>query len=134
MTHQETLTLIKEVVESDIGDWEKIVRIGKLTSKTYKNKNSIKLLTLEDIKNQIINHSGLTLEKLNERTRNQTIVEYRQLAHFKSKRDTIYSDAQIGEYFGNKNTKTVMWSFNTVQNLLDTNRIYRKKHESFLNS
>lgn len=71
--------------------------------------------------------SGISPEKLQEKTRKREIVEARQVAMYLSKRNTNESLSQIGREIGQKDHATVIHACKTVGNLLETDREFRNK-------
>lgn len=91
-----------------------------------------KKLSLKEVEQQMFFHTGLTLEQINIKSRKREIVTVRQMAHFKAYRETKFNLSAIGSYFGNKDHCTVIYSCKTIQNLLDTDKDFRKEHAVFL--
>lgn len=133
MTHQETLTRIKEALDSDMSEWDKIVRIRKVANASYKEEDkATPRCSINKIATQIEEHTGITVEQMNKKTRSGDILLARQLAHYKARDQTIESLSSIAFYFGRLTHCSVINSINSIKNQLATDRKFRAKHESFL--
>lgn len=94
-----------------------------LTLEAGKNKPSNSLRELEKVARYI----GIPSEVLQVKTRKRDIVEARQVAMYLSKRNTKESLAKIGSAIGGKDHATVIHACRTVENLLETDRVFRDK-------
>jgi chromosomal replication initiator protein len=65
-------------------------------------------------------------EQLLSNTRKREIVQARQIAMYLSKNYTKYSAVQIGAQIGGKDHTTVLHACKTVQNLMDTDKIFKR--------
>lgn len=128
----ERLENIAEVIAHPLLDERE--RLGRIRMLTYPNKNKLpeSSYSLKEIENQITEHTGITIDQMNRKTRKIEIVIARQMAHFKARHKTSYSLEFIGRYFGGKDHATVLYSNKTIQNYLDVDKVFRREHESFL--
>lgn len=85
--------------------------------------------TLEYIKKKVYTFYNLSTENAEQTLRNRELVIARQTAHFFSKRLTRKSLATIGREIGDKDHATVLHSCRTIQNLMDTNKIFKMNIE-----
>ncbi|HOY15073.1 MAG TPA: chromosomal replication initiator protein DnaA [Saprospiraceae bacterium] len=100
------LNLVKEVVEQ------------------FVNTDS-KEISVENIKKLVAEHFELPIEKLQGKTRKRQVVIARQLSMYLAKNFTNSSLKTIGLNFGGKDHSTVIYSIKAVQDLIDTDTIFR---------
>jgi chromosomal replication initiator protein len=62
-------------------------------------------------------------------TKKRKVVYKRQIMHWLGKRHTHGSLALIGDMYGMKDHCTVLYSIKTVNNLMETDKLYRKEVE-----
>lgn len=74
----------------------------------------------------------LTIDDLRIRTRKREIVEARQVCMWWLKNNTKQSLAEIGSYFGDFDHATVIHACKTVNNLIDTDKLFKEKIEPFI--
>ncbi|MCP3932812.1 MAG: chromosomal replication initiator protein DnaA [Bacteroidetes bacterium] len=84
-----------------------------------------KEITVEFILELVADHFDLPVNKLQGKTRKRSIVIARQLSMFLAKKLTDKSLKTIGENFGGRDHSTVIYSIKTVQDLLDTDIIFK---------
>ena len=97
------------------------------------NKEKRVFLKPERIMELVCRESGLTPEYVNMKTRERKIVLYRQMCHYLAAKNTKMSLAQIGLYFGGKDHATVLYSINTIESLINTDKEFREKYGYLLN-
>ncbi|MDR0385792.1 MAG: chromosomal replication initiator protein DnaA [Prevotellaceae bacterium] len=85
-----------------------------------------KEITIDKIKKIVCDYFEMPLDKLLSMSRKREIVLTRQIAMFLSKNHTRYSFAQIGDQIGKKDHTTVLHACKTVQNLIDTDKAFKK--------
>lgn len=95
-------------------------------------KPNLKTRTLKDIEKQIKQHTGISIEQINEETRRRSLITFRQMAQYKACLFTTHSFEEIGRYFGGKTKATVIHSRHVIETLLQTNREFREKYGEFL--
>jgi chromosomal replication initiator protein len=83
-------------------------------------------MSIDEIKKIVCEYFELTPEKLLSMSRKREIVMARQIAMYLSKNHTKYSSAQIGDQIGKKDHTTVLHACKTVQNLIDTDKSFKK--------
>ncbi|MBK8505771.1 MAG: chromosomal replication initiator protein DnaA [Saprospiraceae bacterium] len=84
-----------------------------------------KQVTVENIKDLVAEYFELPVEKLHGKTRKRSIVIARQLSMFLAKKLTNKSLKAIGAKFGGRDHSTVIYSCNAVQDLMDTDVLFR---------
>lgn len=89
-------------------------------------KNSQCDLTIDHIQQIIADYFNLDIESLHSKTRKRNVVQARQLAMFFSKKYTKSSLSTIGSQIGQRDHATVLHACKTVQNLIETDREFKK--------
>jgi chromosomal replication initiator protein len=84
-----------------------------------------KEITVDFIKRIVADHLDVPLEKLQSETRKRQIVIARQLSMYLAKNMTNSSLKAIGEQFGGRDHSTVIHSCKAVQDLMDTDLIFK---------
>jgi chromosomal replication initiator protein len=84
-------------------------------------------VSVDNIKNLVANYFDMPVEKLHSKTRIRDVVIARQLSMYLAKTYTNSSLKVIGESFGGRDHSTVIHSLKTVQDLLDTDEIFKDK-------
>ena len=89
-------------------------------------KNSQYDLTIDHIQQIIADYFNLDIESLHSKTRKRNVVQARQLAMFFSKKYTKSSLSTIGSQIGQRDHATVLHACKTVENLIETDREFKK--------
>ena len=89
-------------------------------------KNNKNDLTIDHIQQIIADYFNLDIESLHSKTRKRNVVQARQLAMFFSKKYTKNSLSTIGSQIGQRNHATVLHACKTVENLIETDRAFKK--------
>lgn len=89
-------------------------------------KNTKKEVSIDYIQKVISKYFEMDVTTLQSKTRKRHIVQARQLAMYFSKRMTKASLASIGSQIGNRDHATVLHACKTVDNLLETDKQFRK--------
>jgi chromosomal replication initiator protein len=99
----------------------------ELAKEVIKNfvKQMSKEITVEFIQKLVAEHFDLQVDKLKGQTRKRSIVIARQLSMYLAKNLTNKSLKAIGENFGGRDHSTVIYSCKAVQDLLDTDMIFK---------
>ncbi len=100
------LNLAKQVVQSFVTDVNKEI-------------------TVENIKELVSEHFQIPLDKLQGKTRKREVVIARQLSMYLAKNHTSNSLKTIGDQFGGRDHSTVIYSCRTVQDLMDTDLLFK---------
>ncbi len=82
-------------------------------------------ITVDFIQNLVAEHFKVPVEKLAGKTRKRSIVIARQLSMYLAKNMTNQSLKAIGDNFGGRDHSTVIYSCKTVQDLLDTDLVFK---------
>lgn len=82
-------------------------------------------ITVENIARLVAEHFDVPLETLSSKTRKRQVVIARQLSMYLAKHYTKSSLKTIGDNFGGKDHSTVIYSINTVRDLIDTDAIFK---------
>ncbi|MEM1325750.1 MAG: chromosomal replication initiator protein DnaA [Bacteroidota bacterium] len=83
-----------------------------------------KEITVEFIQELVANHFDVPVERLGGKTRKRQVVIARQLSMYLAKKLTDKSLKTIGEIFGGRDHSTVIYSCRTVQDLMETDKLY----------
>lgn len=135
MTTSEKLKYISELISNEhYSEKEKVTVIKSLINKDYQDDVRVPKYSLDQIRQQVEEHTGITLDQMNTEYRKREVVQARQLAHYKSRKFTIEPLEFIGFYFGRKDHATVLHSNKQIKGLLEVDKVFRKEHGEFLNS
>ncbi len=84
-----------------------------------------KEITVDYIQKLVAEHFDVPVEKLSGKTRKRHIVIARQLSMYLAKNLTDKSLKAIGQTFGGRDHSTVIYSCKTVQDLMETNAVFK---------
>ncbi len=100
----------------------------EIAHKVIKNfvTNNHRELSIESITSTVAEYFKLKPETLKEKSRKREIVQARQIAMYFSKECTKSSLKTIGLYFGGRDHSTVIHAINTVNDLCDTDKEFRR--------
>ncbi|MEM9821553.1 MAG: chromosomal replication initiator protein DnaA, partial [Bacteroidota bacterium] len=116
--------LISLVAQSSLNRREIDMDLAKEVIKNFVSQMS-KEITVEFIQTLVADHFNLPVDKLKGQTRKRGIVIARQLSMYLAKNLTNKSLKAIGENFGGRDHSTVIYSCKAVQDLLDTDMIFK---------
>ena len=88
--------------------------------------NTPKEITVQEIKKAVCQYFDIAPDVLLSKTRKREICQARQIAMYLSRNHTKNSLSTIGSLVGGKDHATVLHSCNTVNNLMDTDRMFRQ--------
>lgn len=88
-----------------------------------------KPITIQDIKEEVVDYYKLTLEQVESKSRKHEITLARQMAMYLSKKMTPNSLKTIGSYFGNRDHSTVLHSCQAIENYLVTDNTVKSAYE-----
>ncbi|PQL91047.1 chromosomal replication initiator protein DnaA [Apibacter adventoris] len=99
----------------------------ELVEKTLSNliTNSKKDITIDYIQKLICDYFKLSLDTLQSKTRKRDIVQARQLAMYFAKKYTNASLSSIGDQIGKRDHATVLHACKTVDNLFETDKLFK---------
>ncbi len=83
-------------------------------------------ITVENIAKLVADHFQVPLDTLSSKTRKRKVVIARQLSMYLAKNYTENSLQNIGNNFGGKDHSTVIYSINTVKDLMDTDTLFKE--------
>jgi chromosomal replication initiator protein len=83
-------------------------------------------ISIDEIKKTVCEFFELSHDKLLSNTKKREVAQARQIAMYLSKNHTKYSAVQIGTQIGGKDHTTVLYACKVVQNLIDTDKSFRK--------
>ncbi len=86
-----------------------------------------KEVALEKIKKLVADHYKVTVEKIQSSTRKREVVIARQLSMYFAKNFTNKSLKSIGDDFGGKDHSTVIYSLKAVQDMMDTDEVFKNQ-------
>jgi chromosomal replication initiator protein len=86
-----------------------------------------KEISVENIKLLVAKHFDVPVEKLQGKTRLRDVVMARQLSMYLAKNYTNNSLKVIGDSFGGRDHSTVIHSLKTVQDLIDTDHLFKDR-------
>ncbi len=116
--------LISLVAQSTLNRREIDMDLAKEVIKNFVSQMS-KEITVEFIQKLVADHFDVPVDKLKGQTRKRGIVIARQLSMYLAKNLTNKSLKAIGENFGGRDHSTVIYSCKAVQDLLDTDMIFK---------
>ena len=116
--------LISLVAQSSLNRRDIDIDLAKEVIKNFVSQMS-KEITVGFIQNLVADHFEVPVEKLKGATRKRSIVIARQLSMYLAKNLTNKSLKAIGENFGGRDHSTVIYSCKAVQDLLDTDVIFK---------
>ncbi|MFT5386602.1 MAG: chromosomal replication initiator protein [Saprospiraceae bacterium] len=116
--------LISLVAQSMLNRREIDLDLAKEVIKNFVSQMS-KEITVEFIQELVGDHFDVSVDKLKGQTRKRSIVIARQLSMYLAKNLTNKSLKSIGENFGGRDHSTVIYSCKAVQDLLDTDMIFK---------
>lgn len=92
-------------------------------------KNSTREISIEYIQKLVCDFYNIPVEAVKSKTRKREIVQARQIAMFFAKDLTKASLKNIGMYFGGRDHSTVIHAYQTVNDLMETDKKYRQDVE-----
>lgn len=116
--------LVSLVARASINQREINISLAKEVVKNFV-KEINKEITVEYIQQLVANHFDMKVENLQGKTRKRQVVVARQLSMYLAKKLTDKSLKSIGETFGGRDHSTVIYSCNTVQDLMETDAIFK---------
>ena len=117
--------LVSLIAQSSLNRREVDLDLAKEVIKNFVSEIN-KEITVEYIQQLVADHFSVPVDKLAGKTRKRQIVIARQLSMYLAKNLTDKSLKAIGENFGGRDHSTVIYSCRTVQDLLDTDMIFKE--------
>ena len=116
--------LVSLVAQSSLNQQEVDLELAKKVIRNFV-KQINKEITVDYIQKLVADHFDLGVEKLQGKTRKRQVVIARQLSMYLAKNLTDKSLKAIGENFGGRDHSTVIYSCKTVQDLMETDVIFK---------
>ncbi|HFA49407.1 MAG TPA: chromosomal replication initiator protein DnaA [Bacteroidetes bacterium] len=116
--------LVSLIAQSSLNRREIDVELAKDVTRNFVTQIN-KEITLEFIKSLVADHFKVPVEKLGGKTRKRQFVIARQLSMYLAKHLTDKSLKAIGQMFGGRDHSTVIYSIKTVQDLMETDLIFK---------
>ncbi|MEL6970000.1 MAG: chromosomal replication initiator protein DnaA [Bacteroidota bacterium] len=116
--------LISLIARSSLNQREIDVPLAKEVIKNFVSEIN-REITVEYIQELVAGHFELPVEILQGKTRKRQVVIARQLSMYLAKQLTDQSLKAIGENFGGRDHSTVIYSCKTVQDLMETDAIFK---------
>jgi len=120
--------LISFMAQVNLNDRKPDVNLAKEIIQKYITQET-KGITVENIAKLVAEHFQVPLETLSSKTRKRNVVIARQLSMYLAKNFTENSLQNIGNNFGGKDHSTVIYSINTVKDLMDTDALFKETVE-----
>ena len=117
--------LISLLAQSSLNKREIDLELAKKVLRNFV-KTSSKEITIDTIQKMVCDFFNVPYDKLLEKTRKREVVQARQITMYLAKMFTKNSLKTIGEHFGGRDHTTVIHSFQTVKDLMDTDILYRE--------
>lgn len=89
-------------------------------------------LTLDEIESHVCSFYNIDPSIIQKKSRDKNVIKYRQICHHISAINYVDSLAVIGRRFGRKDHATVSNSKKSIDNLIETNKSFRKEYEELL--
>ncbi len=112
------------IVRSSFNDGNINILLAKEVIRNFVTEIN-KEITVESIQKLVADHFAMDVEKLQGKTRKRQVVVARQLSMYLAKKLTDQSLKAIGENFGGRDHSTVIYSINTVQDLMETDAMIK---------
>ncbi|GLR17208.1 chromosomal replication initiator protein DnaA [Portibacter lacus] len=116
--------LIQLIAQASLNQRKIDLMLAKEVIQSFVNQLN-KEITVENIKQLVAEHFQVPIEKLGGKTRKRSIVIARQLSMYLAKNLTNKSLKNIGNNFGGRDHSTVIYSCKAVQDLMDTDIIFK---------
>lgn len=116
--------LIQLIAQASLNQRKVDMMLAREVIQSFVNQLN-KEITVENIKSLVAEHFQVPIEKLGGKTRKRSIVIARQLSMYLAKNLTNKSLKNIGNNFGGRDHSTVIYSCKAVQDLMDTDIIFK---------
>jgi len=116
--------LIQLIAQASLNQRKVDMNLAREVIQSFVNQLN-KEITVENIKRLVAEHFQVPIEKLGGKTRKRSIVIARQLSMYLAKNLTNKSLKNIGNNFGGRDHSTVIYSCKAVQDLMDTDIIFK---------
>ncbi len=116
--------LVSLIAQSSLNRREIDMELAKEVIRNFVSQLN-KEITVEFIQSLVAEHFDVPVDKLQGKTRKRQVVIARQLSMYLAKNLTDKSLKAIGETFGGRDHSTVIYSCKTVQDLMETDIIFK---------
>ena len=116
--------LVSLIAQSSLNSQEIDVDLAKNVIRNFVTQIN-KEITLDFIKSLVAEHFDVPVDKLGGKTRKRQFVIARQLSMYLAKNLTGKSLKAIGQMFGGRDHSTVIYSIKTVQDLMETDLVFK---------
>jgi chromosomal replication initiator protein len=120
--------LISLIAQAGLNRQEIDIDLAKQVIRNFVKEIS-KEVTIEYIQQLVAEHFEIPVEKLNAKTRKHSVVVARQLSMYLAKNLTNQPLKVIGNKFGGRDHSTVIYSCKMIQNMLDTDSMFKGEVE-----
>ncbi len=118
-------TLISLLAQSTLTHREITLELAERLTERFVCKNKIEI-SIGKIQKIVCDYFKISSESFLSQSRKREFVQARQIAMYLSRNLTNSSLASIGAQIGGRDHATVLHAYNTVKDLIDTNRSFRK--------
>jgi len=115
--------LVSLVAQSSLNKREIDLNLAKEVLRNFISE-ARKEITIEFIEKLVAEFYSIEVEKLKDKTRKRNVVVARQTGMYLAKNYTNLTLKSIGNYFGGRDHSTVLYSINTVENLMGVDQRY----------
>jgi len=116
--------LISLMAQVNLNDKVADIKLAKEIIQKFVTQEN-KGISVENIAKLVAEHFDVPLDTLSSKTRKRKVVIARQLSMYLAKNYTENSLQNIGNNFGGKDHSTVIYSINTVKDLMHTDSLFR---------
>lgn len=116
--------MISLLAQSNLNNREIDIELAKEIIQKFVTQIN-KGISVENIARLVAEHFDVPIETLSSKTRKRQVVIARQLSMYLAKNYTKSSLKTIGDNFGGKDHSTVIYSINTVRDLIDTDSLFK---------
>jgi len=118
-------TLISLLAQSTLTHRKITLELTETLTERFVSKNKIEI-SVGKIQKIVCDYFKISSESFLSQSRKREFVQARQIAMYLSRNLTNNSLASIGAQIGGRDHATVLHAYNTVRDLIDTNRSFRK--------
>ena len=120
--------LVSLIAQSSLNRREIDIELAKEVVRNFVSELN-KEITVEFIQELVADHFNMPVDRLQGKSRKRQVVIARQLSMFLAKNLTDKSLKAIGETFGGRDHSTVIYSCKTVQDLMETDAVFKETVE-----
>ena len=117
--------LISLMAHANLNDESVDINLAKDVIRKFVSHEN-KSISVENIAKLVAEHFSVSMDKLHSNTRKRDVVTARQLSMYLAKNFTKSSLKEIGHHLGGKDHSTVIYSINTVKDLIHTDPLFKE--------